>query len=361
MRSSRLRGAAAFTLLLSSACAIFFACAETGPDAPSRNNAACVREDCNDATPPGPGPGPSVDRGTDGPLVYGDPLEGTTKAAQLVNGGFQFTEGPVWIGGKLLFTEIPPSRIHELLDDGGTAVWRSGTNGTNGLAVHPNGDLIACQHFNHRVTKSPATPAGGGMRTNLATTFDRKMLNSPNDVIVRKDGNIYFTDPDFAAAANDPDAGTSRQDKQAIFRIAPNGDLSRIKEVDSKPNGIALSPDDNLLYVADSMLDQVAVWDVDAAGVPSNERKFVDTAGGPDGMAVDLAGNVYVSSEAGIEVFSKTGGVVGVISLPGNVKATNCTFGGADGRTLYITANASQNANPANGLYSIKLNVPGLP
>lgn len=358
MRMNRLRGAAALTTILLGACAVFLACGDTGPDAPKRNAAECVTADCKTPTPgqeggTTPPPGPLPDGG------YPDPLEGTTKSVTLVNGGFQFTEGPLWIGGKLLFTEIPTSRIHALLDDGGTEVWRQNTRGANGLAVHPSGELITCEHNSHRVTKSPATPDGVNMRTTIASTYENKWLNSPNDVIVRADGNIYFTDPDYAAARNDVEAGTSRQDKQAIFRIAPNGDLSRIKEVDSKPNGIALSPDGNLLYVTDTQLGQVAVWDLDGAGVPGNERKFVDTSANPDGMAVDLAGNVYIAAQAGIEVFDRTGKVLGVITVP--VKATNCTFGGADGKTLYVTANQSQNANPANGLYQIRLNVPGLP
>jgi gluconolactonase len=349
----------AFASALAAGASIAIACADADENTkPPDKSLGCIDTTCYDAQAELAKEGGSSGS-SGGPNSWPDPLAGTSKNATLVKGGFQFAEGPVWISGKLLFTDqkASPSLILELYPDGGTGTWRSGVNQTNGLAVNPvNGELIACEHGTHRVTKSPPVPGNTGnqARVTIANAWDGKPLNSPNDAIVRLDGNIYFTDPDYAA---DPDAGF-RQDKKAVFRISPSGELSRLKETDSLPNGIALSPDGNNLYVVDNQLNRVDIWDLAADGTAINERKFVDTGEGPDGMAVDLAGNIYVASTPGIEVFDKTAKKLGVITVAG--KATNCTFGGSDGQTLYITANTSGNQG-ASGLYSIKLNVPGLP
>ncbi len=335
---------------------VVLACADADENTkPLDKSLGCIDTSCYDANAPPPDTGSSGTSG--GSSGYPNPIEGTSKSATLVKGGYMFAEGPVWISDKLLFTDhrASPSLMLELYADGGAGTFRSGVNQANGLAVNPvTGELIACEHGTHRVTKSPPTAAGNGQRVTIAGTWDGKPLNSPNDAVVRLDGNVYFTDPDYAA---NPDAGY-RQEKQGVFRVAPDGTLSRVKETDGLPNGIGLSPDGNRLYVVENSLNLVDVWDLAADGTPINERKFVDTGKGPDGMAVDLAGNIYVASEPGIEVFTNGGQKLGVITVPG--VPTNCTFGGKDGQTLYITANTSGN-QAASGLYSIKLNVPGLP
>ena len=339
-------------LAAAAAAPIAVACSETGPDAGPRTN-GCIGEGCFDASAGGDGggPGPGQDGGgnPDGGVEITDPLVGITLTATLVVGGFVFTEGPVWIGGRLLFGDIQsnPTKILELAANNTTTVFRTPGNGPGGNAVDPQGRLVTTEGRNTRsVVRSDATSAAA--RTTLASQFGGLPFNSPNDLIVRADGNIYFTDPNYGA---DPDAG-ARQPKQGVFRIAPAGAVSRVKEYDTLPNGIGLSPDGTKLYVVDNdpAANVVNVWSLAVDGAPSGETKFADVVGG-DGMAVDDRGNVYVAATAGIIVFDKSGATLGTITVP--EVPSNCTFGGADRKTLYITART--------GLYSIKLNVAGLP
>ena len=335
--------------------AIAIACSETGPDADPRKS-GCISEACYDSSAPlgdgatGPGTDGSPGPGTDGgPMGFGNPIEGINPlAATMVAGGFNFTEGPVWIGGRLLFGDIQssPTAIRQLEADNSTTVFRSPANGPNGNAVDQAERLVTCESKTTRsVVRSAATM--GAAKTTLASQYNGKPFNSPNDVIVRSDGNIYFTDPDYGA---DPDAATPRQPKQSVFRINPGGTVSLVKDYDTEPNGIALSPDGNKLYVVDTTANSVTTWDLANDGTPSNEQPFASVMSG-DGMAVDKAGNLYVAGADGIHVLDKTGAALGTITVP--EQPANCTFGGADGKTLYITART--------GLYSIRLNVPGLP
>ena len=342
-------------VLLASAgsAAIAVACTTTGPDADPRKN-GCISQDCYDATAPTGDGATSTGEGgggTDGsPSGFGNPLDGVSPlAATLVKGGFQAVDGPVWIGGRLLFgdTQSNPTVILQLEADNSTTVFRMPGNGPSGNAVDNQERLVTAESRTRVVARSAAMT--GAAKTTIASSFGGKPFNSPNDLVARSDGNVYFTDPDYGA---DPDAATPRQAKQSVFRIDSAGAVSRVKEYDTEPNGIGLSPDGNKLYVVDTAANVVNVWNVAADGTPGNETKFATVNGG-DGMAVDKAGNVYVAAADGVLVFDKGGAPLGTITIPAPDVAGNCTFGGADGKTLYITART--------GLYSIKLKVPGLP
>jgi gluconolactonase len=327
------------------------ACSETGPDAGPRTN-GCIGAACYEGGAEDGGGNPS-DGGptTDGPVTYGDPLAGTTKAATLVKGGFQFTEGPVWIGDKLLFSDTSASTIHTLAPGGAITVFRQPSGGANGNAVDSQGRLITCESNRGRVTRTDTALANPNV---ISGTFNGKGFNSPNDVIARADGNVYFTDPFFGTV---PDGGLP-QDKEAVYRIAPTGgNPTRLAYDFSKPNGIALSPDGNTLYVVDSGSVFSAALGGDGS-LSGTFTKVLDAAGG-DGMAVDLANNLYIAATGGIQVFDKAGTALGTITLPAGTPS-NCTFGGTDRQTLYITSN-NGNGDAATGLYSIHLNVPGLP
>jgi gluconolactonase len=217
------------------------------------------------------------------------------------------------------------------------------------------GRLVACESNgnNRRVTRSDTQLLG---RNPIATTFNGSQFNQPNDVIVRGDGNVYFTDPCYGC---DPDGG---QDKEAVYRLAPGAAVDGAERLAfdfTKPNGIALSPDGNTLYVVDNGTNRLLSSKLKMDGtLDGTFAKVADTDGG-DGMAVDLNGNLYVAATAGVLVFDKTGKSLGIVTVPQG-SPSNCTFGGSDMRTLYITSN-NGGGNAATGLYSIKLNVPGLP
>ena len=328
------------------------ACTETGPDASARQN-GCIGSGCFEAGAPDPDASSPVDSSsaTDAPVGFGDPLAGSTKTGTLVKGAFQFVEGPVWIGKRLLFSDTNANTIFQLV---GTAItpFRTNSNGANGNAVDTQGRLVTCEGNAGKVTRTDAALANP---TSVADQFNGKPFNAPNDVVVRADGTIYFTDPFYAPT---PDGGLP-QNKLAVYRVPAGGAPLRLGFDFKKPNGIALSPDGNTLYVVDNGDGRVLVAELNPDGTTkAGFAKIVDADGG-DGMAVDLAGNLYVAAKAGILVFDKAGGPLGTITIAKGTPS-NCTFGGADMKTLYITSNDG-GGSAATGLYSIALNVPGLP
>jgi gluconolactonase len=281
---------------------------------------------------------------TPSPEAVSGPLVGLGEV-EAVESSFTFTEleGPQWMPdeGVLLFSDVSADTIYQLGEGDEITVFRTPSNFSNGLAVDPQGRLIAAESGKRRVTRTERD----GAVTPIAERFEGARLNQPNDIAVRSDGTIYFTDPLFG----DP----AELDFDGVFRIAPNGDLTAEYrgETTEAPNGVALSPDESLLYVTDYSAEVVRVFDVATNGSLSEPRTFV-TVAGPDGMAVDEAGNLFVASYDGrsIEVFAPDGEHWGTIAVSG--AASNCAFGGADGRTLYITTGTV--------LYRVTLADPGL-
>lgn len=273
-----------------------------------------------------------------------DPISGIGPV-ELVQGGFSFTEGTVWLPalGVLRFSDIPQSRIHELdpANDMIT-VWREPAANTNGNGLAPNGDILMCEHSGRRVSRSPA--AGAPAPVTVAGAYMGMSLNSPNDVIVRNDGQAYFTDPTYGLM------GQQEIPWQGVYRVDAGGTVHLVGDEYGQPNGIALSPDEAKLYVSDSQDGGLYVYDVAPDGSTGPRTLLID-AGPSDGMAVDDAGNLYLTTGAGVEVYREDGTPWGTIAVP--EQPANCTFGGADRKTLFITART--------GLYRVDLNVPGLP
>jgi gluconolactonase len=262
--------------------------------------------------------------------------------------GFEFTEGPIWMpGGYLLFSDIPADRIYKWTPEGGTEVWRAPSGNSNGLTIDRSGRLIACEHGNRRVSRTE----DDGSVVALASSYQGGRLNSPNDVVVKSDGSIYFTDPPYGI-----DAEPERREQacNGVYRIGPEGDLELLADDFDRPNGLAFSPDESTLYIDDSPRRHVRAFDVRADGTLANSRILADMdhpqPGSPDGMKVDVEGHLYVAGATGVWVFEPDGTRLGVIVTP--ERPSNCAWGDDDRKSLYITARTS--------LYRVRVQVPGL-
>jgi gluconolactonase len=286
-------------------------------------------------------------------------------AVEKLAGGFQRVEGPVWIrrDGYLLFSDL--NSIRKWTTDGNVSVFRERTFagpapdgvrvGTNGLALDPQGRLVSVEHGNRRVSRIEQS----GSITVLADRYEGKRLNSPNDLAIRRNGDIYFTDPPYFP--RQASAGAHKEFQQeltfsGVYRVTSAGALELLIKDLPSPNGLAFSPDERKLYVANSRPEKRwMVYDVDAGGTLTNGKVFLDVSKEPgedvpDGLKVDAAGNLYATGPGGIMVISPQGTHLGTIRIP--EIAANCAWGDADGKTLYITART--------GLYRIRLNATGM-
>ena len=263
----------------------------------------------------------------------------------MLHDGGTFTEGPVWFADSncLLWSDIPANRIMRLTMDGQVSVFRADSGYTNGNTRDREGRLVSCEHRTRRVTRTELD----GTITVLADRFEGKPLNSPNDVVVRSDGSIWFTDPDYGLRYHVPD-GVKDQAHDNVFRIDPeSGALTAVATDFDKPNGLAFSPDESLLYVADSAISDgpgrnshIRRFRVNADGTLSGGEVFATTLGIPDGMRVDMAGNVWASAGAKIDVYAPDATLLGqVVGFPAPV--TNLTFGGPLRDRIYVTAGGS--------------------
>jgi len=266
--------------------------------------------------------------------------------------GFLFTEGPVWNAnrGHLLFSDIPGNRISRWNSGAGISEFRSPSGKSNGLTLDLNGRLIACEHANRRVSRTEHD----GTVVTIASHYKGKKLNSPNDVVVKSDGSVYFTDPPYGL---NPMFGTLEEQElpfYGVYRLSPDGEELSLLIDDSVPNGLAFSPDESLLYVADTERNHLRVFDVTTEGRAINGRIFAELPGeplAPDGLKVDVKGNVYVTGRGGIWVMNPEGTLLGIIPFP--ELPANLGWGDEDWKTLYVTARSS--------LYRVRLNIPGIP
>ena len=267
--------------------------------------------------------------------------------------GFIFTEGPVWntAEGCLFFSDIPADKMMAYTKDKDIKIFRDPSGKSNALTLDKQGRLITCEHANRRVSR---TEKDGTVIT-IADRYEGKHLNSPNDIVVKSDGSIYFTDPPFGLTAEYGILGQQELTFQGVYRLSPDGKkLTLLVDDFDRPNGIAFSPDESLLYINDTNRWHVRVFEVEPDGTISNGRVFAELHGPEpghlDGMKVDSEGNVYVTGPGGIWIFDSSGNKLGRIDVPEIVG--NIAWGDEDWKALYITASSS--------LYRIRLGVKGI-
>jgi len=263
--------------------------------------------------------------------------------------GFDWAEGPVWFGdaGALLFSDIPNDRILRWTEDG-LSTFRSPSNFANGHTRDLQGRLVGCEHGTRRVTRTELD----GAITVLADRYDGRRLNSPNDVIVARDGAVWFSDPHYGIMTDYEGYRAEQELPCAVYRLDPSGGLEAVIVDMACPNGLAFSPDETRLYVADTgrMFSDdprhIRVYDM-MAGRPANGRTFhtVDP-GCADGMRVDTDGNLWSSAADGVHCIAPDGRLLGKILVPEVV--SNLCFGGRAKHRLFMTATTS--------LYAVVLN-----
>ena len=268
-------------------------------------------------------------------------------AVESIGSGFIFTEGPIWnaAGEFLLFSDMPGDVRRRWSEADGVSEVMRPANKCNGMVYDADGNLLVCEH----VTSSLVRERPDGERETIASHFRGKELNSPNDVITRSDGTIYFSDPIYGRV---PVFGVERDVElgfQGVYKLAAGGgDVELVVGEDEfdMPNGLCFSPDESLLYINDTPNARIRVYDVAADGSLSNGRVFADGIGDGviengvvDGMKCDARGNIWVSGPGGVWVFNPSGEHLGVIETPENIG--NLGWGGAGWRTLFIAASTS--------------------
>jgi gluconolactonase len=256
--------------------------------------------------------------------------------------GYAFAEGPAWSPmGFLIFGDIPNNKLLQFMAGEPASVLRENSNGATGNRFDAQGRLYSCESHTRRVTRTDKK----GKVEILAERWQGKRLNAPNDLAVRKEGDVYFTDPAF---------GNQQESREldffGVFHISRKGDLEVIAKPKGRPNGIALAPDGHTLYVSNSDERNVRAYDLDKAGGASNERTLISGIEGvPDGICVDEKGNLYVAAHQ-VMVYSPEGKTLG--SVPTEETPSNCAFGDPDMASLYITARTS--------VYRARLDVKGI-
>jgi len=282
-------------------------------------------------------------------------IVGSARLEELYS-GCRWAEGPVWFSdaNQLVWSDIPNERMLRWTPEGGVSVFRQPSNFANGHTRDRQGRLISCEHGTRRVSRTEID----GSTTTLAESFGGRRLNSPNDVVVRSDGTIWFTDPTYGILSDyEGYRAEPEQENRNVYRLDPEtGDLAAVATDFNQPNGLAFSPDETILYVADSgashddaLPRHIRAFDV-VNGRLANGRVFATIDKGiPDGIRTDTAGNLWSSAGDGVHCFAPDGVRIGKILVPQTV--ANLTFGGPRRNRLFITATTS--------LYAIYVAVAG--
>ncbi|MBN8490270.1 MAG: SMP-30/gluconolactonase/LRE family protein [Gammaproteobacteria bacterium] len=280
--------------------------------------------------------------------------------------GATWSEGPVWMheDDSLLWSDIPANRMLRWSATQGLSVWREGVEFTNGHVRDLNGDLLHCSHGRRAIVRTPAGPGGVHAQTPDQVVVDRfegRRLNSPNDLVVRRDGTIWFTDPPYGILSDrEGHRAPSEQAHNRVYCFDPaSGRLHAATQALEEPNGLAFSPDESVLYVTDTSAalrqdgsgrHHIMAFDVEGMTLQRPREFACIEPGLPDGLRVDIQGWVYTSSEDGVQVFAPDGTALGKIAVP--EKVGNLCFGGPNRDQLYIVASRS--------LYRIRLHTQGL-
>lgn len=266
--------------------------------------------------------------------------------------GFEFTEGPVWHprDRTLIFSDIPGDHMHRWTAAEGITTFRKPSNMANGNTYDRRGRLVTCEHATSRVTRTEHD----GAVVVLASHYGGRQLNSPNDVVVRSDGSIFFTDPtagrrEYYGIPREPELGF-----RGVYRIAPDGRLHLLVDDFDQPNGLCFSLDERRLFVNDSPRRHIRVFDVTSDGELTSGAIWAVVGGAegdrvPDGMKIDSAGNVWCAGPGGIHVFAPDAARVGVVAFPEDV--ANFTWGDDDVCSLFATASTS--------VYRVRVTIPG--
>ena len=279
---------------------------------------------------------------------------GPSVSFELLATGCIFTEGPLWHAREkyLLFSDMPGDHLRRWSEGDGVTTFRKPCNKSNGLAWDLQGRLLTCEHASSRLTRTETD----GKITVLASHYEGKELNSPNDLAVKSDGAIYFSDPSYGRKEHfglprDPELSF-----RGVYRLAPDGKtLTLLADDFGQPNGVCFALDEKTLFVNDTDKQHIRAFDVNADGTLTNNRVWANTvgegAGAPDGMKIDSSGNVYSCGPGGIHVFAPDATCLGVIKVP--EYTANFCWGDDDFKSLFITASTS--------VYRIRVAVSGTP
>lgn len=299
-------------------------------------------------------PSPRTEGGdASGKTITMESIIPTGAQPKMLGDQFQFTEGPLWLPDKkvFIFSDIPANKMYQYSPEKGFSVFREPSNFSNGNAIDRDGNLVTAQH-DRTITRTDKN----GKVSVIAREYKGRKLNSPNDLIAAKNGDIYFTDPHFGLIGYGPQTAPEEQACRGVYRLKPDGKVELMSGDFKIPNGVVFSPKEDVLYVTNSEDGTIHCFDVKADGTLANLRLFAKQPAAEnrqpvgDGVRVDKEGNVYAAAPAGVAIYTPQGKLIGQINLP--MSASNLAWGAKDMKTLFMTV--------ARKVYSIETLIGGI-